>query len=225
MHSAQTSLAFRLVPAVRPSASRARKPQARGRATRARVLRAAEELFTRRGYDGTSVGDVASRAGIGVGTVYHHFPDKRAMLLALVDDWGDRVASRRRELGLERLLGGDAREGICRVLRRGFERQQKEPSLYVVVLALADRDPEVRRRYHRIEQAQIERLREFIEYGQRSGAMRRAVDAASAAFLVHHAIDMAATQLLVRDVAHPEPDRILAALAEMICSYLLEDTA
>jgi AcrR family transcriptional regulator len=199
----------------RSPAARPRRPQARGLATRARILRAAEELFTRGGYDGTSVHDVASRAAVGVGTVYHHFPDKRAILLALVDEWGDRV---------ERLLGEDPRGAIERALRRGFERQRKEPSLYVVVLALADRDPEVRRRYHRIEQAQIERLREFIEFGQRRGAMRRHVDAASAAFLVHHAIDMAATQLLVREIAHPEPDRVLAALAEMICAYVLEDS-
>ena len=198
-----------------------RRPQARGLRTRARILRAAEELFTRRGFDATGVQDVADRAGVAVGTVYHHFPDKRAMLLQLVDEWGDRVAQRRRELGLERLLGEDPRGAIEGVLRRGFERQQKEPSLYVVVLALADRDPEVRRRYHRIEQAQIERLREFVEYGQREGAMRPDVDPAAAAFLIHHAIDMTATQLLVREGHGPEPDRILAGLAEMICAYVL----
>ncbi len=189
------------------------------------MLRAAGELFTRTGYDGTSVHDIAERAGIGVGTVYHHFPDKRAVLLALVEDWGARFAARRRsDLGLERLLSDDPRASIERALRRAYERQRKEPSLYVVVLALADRDAEVRRLYDRIEQVQIERLAEFVAFGQQQGVFRARVDAQSAGFLIHHAIDMAATQLLVREVAQPEPDRILSELAEMICSYLLEET-
>jgi len=211
--------------AARTNPPRPRRPQARGLATRARILRAAEERFSQGGYDGTSVQDIAERAGIGVGTVYHHFPDKRAVLLALVEDWGDRVSARRRsDLGLDRLLSDDPRASIERALRRAYDRQRKEPSLYVVVLALADRDEEVRRLYDRIEQVQIERLAEFVAFGQQQGIFRARVDAPSAGFLIHHAIDMAATQLLVREVAQPTPDRILSELAEMICSYLLEES-
>jgi AcrR family transcriptional regulator len=168
---------------------------------------------------------VAQRARVGVGTVYHHFPDKRSLLLELIDDWGDRLAARRRsDLELERFVGDDPRAAIARWLRRAYERQRKEPSLYVVVLGLADRDPEVRRRFQRIEQAAILRLLEFIEFGQRRGLMRADADAAGAAFLIHHAIDMAATQLLVREVSDPPPEAVLAELVDMICRYILEDS-
>jgi AcrR family transcriptional regulator len=201
-----------------------RRPQARGRVTRARLLAAAEELFTRRGYAGTGVSDIAERAGIGVGTVYHHFADKRAILLDLIDDWGDRLAARRRsELDLERFMGDDARQAIRHWLRRSYERLRKEPSLYLVVLALAERDPEVRSRYQRIEQMGALRIRELVEFGQRRGLMRRQLDGASAAFLCQAAIDMAATQLLVREVTDPDPDRVLEELTDMLCRYLLED--
>jgi AcrR family transcriptional regulator len=198
--------------------------QARGRVTRARLVQAAGELFRRQGYAGTSIGDVARRAGVGVGTVYHHFADKRAVLLTLIDEWASRLEARRRtDLELERFVGDDPREAIHRWLRRAYDRERKEPSLYVVVLGLAERDPDVRQRYHRLEQGAVERLREFIEFGQRRGIMRSSVDAASAAFLMHHAIDMAATQLLVREVNEPSPDRVLVELADMICRYLLEE--
>jgi AcrR family transcriptional regulator len=201
-----------------------RRPQARGRATRARILAAAQASLKQGGYDGTSMAGVAQRARVGVGTVYHHFPDKRSLLLELIDDWGDRLAARRQsDLDLERFVGGDPRAAIARWLRRAYERQRKEPSLYVVVLGLADRDPEVRRRFQRIEQAAVGRLREFIEFGQRRGLMRADADAASAAFLVQHAIDMAATQLLVREVTDPPHEAVLGELVDMICRYLLED--
>ena len=71
---------------------------------------AAEQLFTRQGFAETSVSDVARRAGVGVGTLYHHFPDKHAMLLDLIDDWGDRAeANRRTDLDHARFLGDDPR--------------------------------------------------------------------------------------------------------------------
>jgi AcrR family transcriptional regulator len=168
---------------------------------------------------------VAQQARVGVGTVYHHFPDKRSLLLELIDDWGDRLAARRRsDLELERFVGDDPRAAIARWLRRAYERQRKEPSLYVVVLGLADRDPEVRRRFERIEHAAIQRLREFIEFGQRRGLMRADAHAAGAAFLIHHAIDMAATQLLVREVTDPPHEAVLEELVDMICRYILEDS-
>lgn len=201
-----------------------RRPQARGLATRGRVLAAAEDLFRRRGFAGTSVADVAERARVGVGTVYHHFPDKRAMLLELIDAWGDRLATRRRsELDFARFMGDDPRAAIAGWLRGSYDRLRKRPSLYLVALGLADRDPEVRARWQRIQRMGIERLEELVAFGQRRGFMRGNLDTHSAAFLVHHAIDMAATQLLVLDVAEPEPDRVLEALTEMICRYLLEE--
>jgi AcrR family transcriptional regulator len=224
------------------SSARKRGPQARGQVTRARLMDAAEVLFKQRGYDGTSIGDVAREAGVGVGTVYHHFPDKRAILLELVERWGDRVAGHRRsELDFATFLEEDPRRAIHGWLARTYQRLRARPSIYLVVLALADRDDEVRRRYQRIEQLAIERLTALIEFGQRRGLMRADVDAAAAAFLIHHSLDMAVTQLLVRGYAadaapragataalregraQPLPEIVLEQLGEMICRYVLEE--
>jgi AcrR family transcriptional regulator len=42
--------------------------------TRRRIVDATRELHTERGIAGTSWDDIAARAGVGVGTVYRHFP-------------------------------------------------------------------------------------------------------------------------------------------------------
>lgn len=47
--------------------------------TRAAVLEAAADLFAERGFDATSVDDIASTARASKGAVYHHFTDKRAI--------------------------------------------------------------------------------------------------------------------------------------------------
>ncbi len=210
--------------ATSPRTHSRRRPQARGVATRRRVLQIAEKLLGEQGYEATSMAQIAERTGIGVGTLYHHFSDKRALLLALIDDWGDReVARSRTELELARYLGSDPRAAIHDDLRRRYERLRHEGGFYLVLLELADRDVDVRQRLHRIRQVAIERLRELIDFGQRRGLMRRGVDALSAAFLVRHAIDMAATEVLVHQLSDPPPERVLEELTDMICRYILEE--
>lgn len=49
------------------------------------ILDAAEELFTAKGYDGTSTTDILERVGIARGTLYYHFKSKEEILDALTD--------------------------------------------------------------------------------------------------------------------------------------------
>ena len=51
----------------------------------AEVLAGARELFLLQGFSGTSVEDIAARAGVSKATVYSNFADKDALLVALVD--------------------------------------------------------------------------------------------------------------------------------------------
>lgn len=57
--------------------------QTRGEKTQAALLDAAEELIVEKGMEATSINDVAKRAGSSIGSVYHHFKDKKALYYAL----------------------------------------------------------------------------------------------------------------------------------------------
>src|ERR1700681_1875987 len=52
----------------------------------AKIKKAARKLFVERGYHATRPQDIAREAGLGHGTFYLHYPDKRACFLAFVDD-------------------------------------------------------------------------------------------------------------------------------------------
>ncbi len=52
----------------------------------AKLQRAARKLFVERGYHATRPQDIAREAGLGHGTFYLHYPDKKACFLAFVDD-------------------------------------------------------------------------------------------------------------------------------------------
>lgn len=49
--------------------------------TRTRILRSALRLFARQGYDGTTTKDLAADAGVAEGTLFRHFPNKKAILI------------------------------------------------------------------------------------------------------------------------------------------------
>ncbi|WP_246256849.1 TetR/AcrR family transcriptional regulator [Amycolatopsis anabasis] len=61
-----------------------RKPRADAERNRARVLEAARALFTERG-DAVQLPEVARAAGVGVGTVYRHFPTRSDLVEAAAE--------------------------------------------------------------------------------------------------------------------------------------------
>ena len=200
------------------------RTQARGVATRRRVLQAAESLFTRRGYEATGMADVAQRARVGVGTLYHHFPDKRALLLALIDDWGDReVAQMRSHSQIEEMLGENGRGAFAADLRKSYDRLRREGGFFLVLLELAERDSDARARFQRIDQIFDQRMRDLLALGQQRGVIRREIDPLAASILVRRSIRAAATEVFVHRLTDPDPERVVEGLTDMICRYIFSE--
>ena len=92
----------------------------------ARLKQAARTLFVERGYDATRPQDIAREAGLGHGTFYLHYPDKRACFLAFVDE-------ARRELGEQvrgRLMpGAGLEERIAAVLGAVCDYADRHPGV------------------------------------------------------------------------------------------------
>ncbi|MFJ9853966.1 TetR/AcrR family transcriptional regulator [Streptomyces sp. NPDC101150] len=68
--------------AASPSSAPQRRPRADAERNRTRVLNAAREVFRARG-DEAQMPEVARAAGVGVGTVYRHFPSRAALIAAV----------------------------------------------------------------------------------------------------------------------------------------------
>ena len=57
-----------------------------------RLELAALDLYATRGYDATTIGDVAARAGVTSRTYFRYFPDKREVLFGGADELRDRIS-------------------------------------------------------------------------------------------------------------------------------------
>ena len=65
----------------------------RGQATRAHLIEVATRLFAAHGYDGTSIEAVLAESGVSRGSLYHHFPGKEALYLAVFEALGARLGA------------------------------------------------------------------------------------------------------------------------------------
>lgn len=91
--------------------------------SRNRILQAAYPLFVQHGYKAVSMQQVADAVAINKATLYHHFRNKDAMFLAVVQ-----VAMRqtRQEVATVVQAGGGAREQLVRIACRLFQSQQSD---------------------------------------------------------------------------------------------------
>lgn len=102
------------MPATPPALADSPRPQrADARRNHAKVLEAARAEFADRGPD-AQMPDIARRAGVGVGTVYRHFPTKEALVEALAHDHFTRMAD---ELERAAARDGDPWEILVEVTR------------------------------------------------------------------------------------------------------------
>jgi TetR/AcrR family transcriptional regulator, cholesterol catabolism regulator len=99
-----------------------------------RIGRAAADLFRERGYEKTTVEEIAERADVAKGTIFNHYPSKEALLevvaeemfeevqaaLGPLEDWGDTSRELIRRLFLEMARVAENNRALFRVLL--FER-------------------------------------------------------------------------------------------------------
>jgi len=98
-----------------------------------RLKQAARKLFVERGYDATRPQDIAREAGLGHGTFYLHYPDKRACFLSFVEDARIELDDHVRARGLP---DADLGERIAATLAAIYEYADSHPG--VLRAAMAD---------------------------------------------------------------------------------------
>lgn len=122
-----------------------KKPlQRRAQETVEAILEAAAQVFGEAGYDEGTTNRIAERAGVSIGSLYQYFPNKNALLVALVE--------REVESGVSRMEGwlDEARvaQGDLRSLLLGFvaalvELHRASPELHRLLFEEASHPPEL----------------------------------------------------------------------------------
>jgi AcrR family transcriptional regulator len=136
--------------------------RADARRNRERILAAAREQFAEHGLD-VHMEQIARAAGVGVGTVYRHFPAKEDLLQALADERFARFAEKARA-GLD---DPDPWNGFCELMRESARVTAEDRALSEAMDQLPDLCATSAEKVRLLELN-----RELIERAKASGAMR-----------------------------------------------------
>ena len=94
-----------------------------------RLLEAATAAFVEHGADDVSLEEIARRAGVGIGTLYRHFPTRQALLEAVYTDQVDTLSARAQELlsSCAKQIKGAAESLLIRAQQAGVVRPDADP--------------------------------------------------------------------------------------------------
>jgi TetR/AcrR family transcriptional regulator of autoinduction and epiphytic fitness len=157
----------------------------KARATRRRILDAAETLFVRDGYAATAIATIAGAADVAVPTVYAVFGTKRAILAELLaartvgDDDSAALSDRADWQSMERET--DPRRQIAALASIATRVGDRIAGLYEVMAGAAGSDPEIAAIYQQRQDARYQDQRRVADLLAGRGALRAGLSPARAA--------------------------------------------
>jgi AcrR family transcriptional regulator len=205
-----------------PPPSGLRTPQqARSRRTRERILAAAVAAFEAGGYDETTTAAIAARAGVGVGTLYAWFPDKRALLLEILGGTVNAISEHVvQELVPEKWRDDDPRRQLRAVIEAVFGAREFSPGIQRILWERFFKDPEFRAAVQRIE-SRVRTAIEALLAALAAEGRIRALDPHAAAFVIHTSVEWTASRLVLGDGGVPT-EVAVDAMTDMVARFLFD---
>jgi AcrR family transcriptional regulator len=190
--------------------------------TRDRIVDAALRLFAERGYRGTSVGEIEAAAGLSPrsGALYKHFPSKRAVLEAALDQ---RMAAYGEADTLLALVPfGDLRAELTVLARYALDQIRGQQQILRVLMKEGERFPELRDEFHdRLVQGGWDRaLRWWRARCQHHGVPEGDAEAEMVALFGSLILHPVMVTLFARPPAAVDEDRLVAAWVELAVDWL-----
>ena len=183
--------------------------------TRERLLDAAAEVFCERGYEGTTVAEVARRAGLTTGAIYANFKDKAELLLQTIERGSAQAVA---DLEAAREAGMSAADRLLMMGGRMIaNRDWVDQRLFVEMFTAARRDPDVDRRVAGTLAAMEHEIARLMERAQAEGDVDSRWDPAVLARFCM-ALGVGFTHLANTGLADPDPGEWAALLERVLDS-------
>ncbi|BDU71930.1 TetR/AcrR family transcriptional regulator [Mesoterricola silvestris] len=100
--------------------------------SRTAILEAALRLFSKQGYRGTSIREIAAEAGLSTGNVYHHFPDKETLFTTLLGQYWEAIE--RPDFPFNKALAAGAFPFDLEALARAAEESVRTYRRHVILI-------------------------------------------------------------------------------------------
>lgn len=141
------------------------------------LLNAAQQVFSRKGFHAANISDVATKAGVSQGTVYHYFDSKEELLLAVFTRW--ETGHLQQEIGQALLAESTAARKLAFIARATTKRVASNVRLLqasVEFWSHIPRNADIRKGFRKMFRQMTNDIASVIQQGIDAGEFRR-VDA------------------------------------------------
>jgi AcrR family transcriptional regulator len=156
----------------------ARPMRADARRNYENLLAEAAAAFAERGADDVSLEEIARRAGVGIGTLYRHFPTRQALLECVYRDQVELLARRADQLAAADSPGDALAEWLGAMVTWGATKR----SMNATLLSTLGKDSELISACGSMLRGSNEKL---LRRAQEAGVVRKDVEATDVLRLVH----------------------------------------
>jgi AcrR family transcriptional regulator len=199
----------------KPLARRKLPGQERSKETVEAILEATARILSRDGYDRTSTNKIADAAGVSIGSLYQYFPNKDALVGALLERYASRLIGLIETSAVE--LAAVPLEQATEVLVRAvFAFYRRAPRLHRVLFEQITNAGNVERRNALLRHAH----QLFLGYFERHRAELRVDNLDVATFAAMHAIEGIAHAAVLSAPERLEDDALVDESVAMLLSYL-----
>ena len=141
---------------------------------RRQLLDAALELFSRKGFGGTTTKEIAAAAGVTEAIIFRHFPSKQALYTAVLDSKTEACGHQEWLAEIQARMDRKDDAGVMRTLAaKILESYRTDACIERILLFAALEGHELGLAYHRKFALPVfELLRDYIVRRQREGALR-----------------------------------------------------
>lgn len=148
-------------------------------ARRQAIVEAAKSCFALKGFHQTSTAEICAAAGMSPGNLFHYFPNKKAIIAAIVDQEQAETAAYFETLGVREDLYGALIEFMDVILDMAADADSS--SLALEISAEAMRDPDIGARVARNDAELRTALAELLREAAQRGQIDKTLDATSTA--------------------------------------------
>ena len=200
-----------------PTIPRKSASQQRSRVTVEALLDATARVLTRDGYDRASTNRIAATAGVSVGSLYQYFPNKEALVAALVARHNREMLDLLRE-ALKEVASLDLATAIAKLVRAAVDAHRVDPALHRVF------DEQVPRmgQLAKIEALQGETFRLVRSYLEERRDEVSVRDLDSATSILVTTVEALTHQFVIHRPGAPERDRdrFIDEVTRLVVGYL-----
>ncbi len=191
---------------------------------KAQIIEATIRCFQRKGYENTTIDDIAAEYGLSKGSIYCYYTSKKEILLAVFDHLISKLINEYESLVNGNISAREKMTQMAQILVDSLLRDYEKFRPIIVLLSVAYEDEAVREISANLYKLAGQLIKEILHQGEKDGEFKAPNKNVTSAMLIAMGEGLLMRQLLLRDLDIDEIEKEMTIIVDRIFPPLKKKT-